>query len=89
MKMKHDFVLRHIVGEYVLIPMGKGALEFSGMVSTNAVGALILEKLRTNTSREEIVAAICAEFEIDEATATADMEQFLARLEKVGLLENE
>ena len=86
MKMKHDFVLRHIVGEYVLIPMGKGALEFSGMVSTNAVGALILEKLRTNTSREEIVAAICAEFEIDEATARADVAEFLQTLRENGVL---
>ncbi len=87
MKLKYDFTLREVVGEYVLIPMGKSALEFSGMVTTNAVGAMILEKLRQDTTPEQICQAICQEFEVDEATAREDMEQFLAVVEKAGLLE--
>lgn len=87
MKLKYDFIVRQIAGEYILVPMGVAALEFSGMVTTNAVGALILEKLRQDTTPEQICQAICQEFEVDEATAREDMEQFLAVVEKAGLLE--
>lgn len=87
MKLKYDFIVRQIAGEYILVPMGVAALEFSSMVTTNAVGALILEKLRQDTTPEQICQAICQEFEVDEATAREDMEQFLAVVEKAGLLE--
>ncbi|MBQ6889616.1 MAG: PqqD family protein [Oscillospiraceae bacterium] len=87
MRLKFEFNVRQIAGEYILVPMGVAALEFSGMVTTNAVGALILEKLRQDTTPEQICQAICQEFEVDEATAREDMEQFLAVVEKAGLLE--
>ena len=87
MKLKHEFMTRQIAGEYVLIPMGKSALAFSGMVTANAVGAFICEQLREETDRETLLSAICSEFEVEPGTAEADMDDFLKLLAKAKLLE--
>lgn len=86
MKLKHEFTIRQIVGEYVLIPMGKSALAFSGMVTTNAVGGFICEQLAQETTKEELLKRICREFQIDAVTAEKDLEQFLGELRKANLL---
>lgn len=87
MKLKYEFNVRQIAGEYILVPMGAGALAFSGMVTTNEVGALICEKLKGETSKEALVEAVCGEFDTTPETAQADLEEFLTRLDKAGLLE--
>ena len=55
MKLKYEFMIRQVAGENVLIPMGKSALSFSGMVTANDVGAFICEKLQRDTTREELL----------------------------------
>lgn len=87
MKLKYEFAVRNIAGEYILVPMGAGALQFSGMVTTNAVGAAICDCLTEDTTPQAILENLLQEFDIDEATAKADMEAFLADLDKAGLLE--
>jgi len=58
MKLKYEFVVRQIAGEHVLIPMGKSALAFSGMVTTNEVGAYICRRLAEPVSQEELLDGI-------------------------------
>lgn len=87
MKLKYEFALREIAGEFVLVPMGSGALDFSGMVSTNETGAAICRELQADTTREAVVQALCREFQVEEATAAGDVDEFLAMLRKAGLLE--
>lgn len=86
MKLKHAFAVRQIAGEYVLIPMGKSALEFSGMVTTNSVGAFLCEQLATEKTKAQLLEAVCGEFEVEEREALADLEQFLQMLRRSGLL---
>lgn len=87
MKLKHTFTVRQIAGEYVLIPMGKSALAFSGMVTTNEVGALICQRLATPATREELLEAVCQEFDVSAQTAQGDLDEFLNVLRRVDLLE--
>lgn len=86
MKLKYDFAVREIAGEFVLIPMGAAALQFSGMVTTNEVGAFLCEELKQDTTREALLAGICREFETDEATAAKDLDGFLDMLRRAGIL---
>ena len=87
MKLKHEFMIRQVVGENVLIPMGKSALEFSGMVTANDVGAFICERLRSETTEQALLLAVCEEFEVDRGTAQEDLRDFLQLLRRAGLLE--
>lgn len=86
MKLKYDFQLREIAGEYILIPMGSSALSFSGMVSTNEVGATICDALKQDTTYDAVLERVYQEFSVDKETAKADLDEFLARLRKADML---
>lgn len=86
MKLKFDFAVREIVGEYVMVPLGQGALEFSGMISTSETGAMLVEALKKNVSRQELLEMILTQYEIDEESAASDLDDFLAQLRKLNLL---
>lgn len=87
MKVKSGFAVREIGGDYILIPLGEMALKFSGFITTNAVGAYIWECLQKECSKEALLTQILEEFDIDEAQAKQDMEEFLDQIMKLDLLE--
>lgn len=86
MKLKYDFAVREIMGEYVIVPLGEGALEFAGMISTTETGAFLVEALKNDVTREALLKRILEEFEIDEQTALGDLDEFLNRLRDLHLL---
>lgn len=86
MKLKYDFAVREIVGEYVMVPLGKGALEFSGMISTSETGALLVEALKQDVTREDLLQRILDEYDVDLPTANADLDEFLNQLRKLKIL---
>ena len=86
MKLKYDFAVREVVGEYVMVPLGAGALAFSGMISTTQTGATLAEALKKEITRQELLQLILDEYEIDEATAAADLDEFLNQLKQLNLL---
>jgi len=88
MKLKYEFSVREIMDDYILVPVGESALEFSGMVTTTEVGAFLCGLLGENTTRDALLAAMLEEYEVDEETAGADLDEFLASMDRAGLLEN-
>lgn len=87
MKMKYEFAIREIAGEYVLVPLGQAALRFSGMMTTSDVGAAIIEALARDTTPAEVTAKLMEQFDVDAQTAAADLEEFLDQLRQLKLLE--
>lgn len=86
MKIDKQFILRRIAGDYVIIPTGKTTLDFNGLITVNEQGAFLWERLRQEVTQQELVAALLSEYEVDEATASADVEEFLAILRQCGML---
>ena len=86
MRVEKEFVLREIAGDYIIIPTGKTVLEFNGLVTVNEVGVLLWKMLQEEVTFEELVAGVLAEYEVDEATAAADIQEFLDKLIENGIL---
>ena len=86
MKLKYQFVIREIMGEYAVVPSGEGALALSGMIVTNAVGACLWEALQEETTQEALIEKFLSEFEVDRETAEADVGEFLTNLQQLELL---
>ena len=86
MKLKYEFAVREIVGEYVMVPLGAGALAFSGMISTTETGATLANALKEQVTRQELLQLLLDEYEIDEATASADLDECLNQLKQLNLL---
>ena len=86
MKIEKDFILREIAGDYVIVPTGKTALEFNGLITVNELGAFIWEKLQQDITEEELFASILEEYEVPEETARKDTEEFLDKLRENRIL---
>ena len=50
MKIQKEFVLREIAGDYVIIPTGKTALTFNGLITVNEVGAELWKMLQSDVT---------------------------------------
>lgn len=84
MKRSPDFMKRKIGTRYVIVAMGKAAKQFDGMISVNGTGALIWDLLEKEITESELAAALVARFEVDPATAAADVHGFITTLKGVG-----
>lgn len=88
MKIKNDFILREVAGNYVVIALGDDALDFSGVITVNEVGAFIWKKLEEGISDSAAIAEeITKEYSVDRATALADCEEFLQTLKEHNITE--
>lgn len=76
-----DTVSAEVGGERVLLNVASGT--YHGM---NGVGAHVYELVAEPRSVADVVAAVRAEFDVDEATADADVRAFVAELEAAGLV---
>lgn len=88
MKLKGEFVLREVAGEIIVIPVGKTALNFNGMICINAVSAEIWKGLQEEKTKGEILENILQEFDVSREEATADLDIFLHQLRENNLLED-
>ncbi len=87
MKLKDGFVLRQVGGAYVVVAVGLQTLDFKGMIRLNETGAFLWEKLAgAECSEPDLVAAMTAEYDVDEATAAADVHAFVNSLTEASLL---
>ncbi len=87
MKIREGFAKRNIAGSEIVVPVGKNALQFNGMITLNETGAFIWDCLKSETTKQEIVNSLLEEYNVEEQKASADVDKFLALLSENGLLE--
>ena len=87
MKIKKDFVLRKVAGEYVVIPVGENVVDFTAMIALNETSAFIWKLLETETTTAEITKKVIDEYDVDEAKAEKDVEGFIIKLKEADILE--
>lgn len=84
------FVVREIAGETIAIPAGPAARELSGLLALNGSGAFLFDLLQSEQTEQSLVQAMLDSYEIDQATAAADVAEFLEILRSNSILiENE
>lgn len=87
MKIKKGFVLRNVVDEFIVMPTGDNIAKFEGAAVLNDVSAFVFKQLENPVSREDLLAAILNEYDVDEATAAADLDALLEQFETMDILE--
>lgn len=87
MKLKKGFVLREVVGETVVLPSGN-ELNLNMMITLNGTGRFLWEMLEKGAEIGEMTDALLAEYDVDEATARASVERFVAKVRDNGFLED-
>ena len=87
MKLKYDFLIMEMNGEYSAVAVGEDAAKFHGMIKLNAVSADIMEQLKEDTTPYKIHAHLKEKY----ADSTDDeigqtLAAFLTTLSRFGLL---
>ena len=79
MKLKEGFVLRDVAGQPVVLPSGDD-LNLNMMITLNETGKFLWQRLEDGANADALVEALLAEYDVDEATARASVERFVAKL---------
>ncbi len=87
MKIKDGFMLREVAGSYVVVPVGKRADEFNGMVHLNETGAFFWKIAEKGCTREELIREGLNTYEADEGLITKDVDKFVDILKTNDLFE--
>lgn len=87
MKIKEGFIKSNLGDECVVVPVGAQTVDFRGLITLNETGEFIWEILQNESEISDIVCAMTKEYDIDEATAKADAEEFVKILLEKGFLE--
>lgn len=87
MKIKEGYLLREVANNYVVVPTGKAALDFSGMISLNETGAFLWKELLEEKTEEQLLASLLSEYEIDVMNGKLDIQEFVTKLKVADLLE--
>lgn len=89
MKQKKDFVLRQVCGMSIITAEGMKAIDFSKLINLNETATFLWEEAarQGEFTPDSLAAALCKEYEVDEAQALNDCQEVVASWTKEGLLE--
>ena len=85
MKIKKGYILRVVAKQNVVLP-AVGDLELDRMLTLNATGKFLWERLEKGAEKEDLVSAMLEHYEIDENTARTCVDNFVRNLEQYGFL---
>lgn len=93
MRINNGYVVKEIAGKYVIIPVGQNVVDYKNMLHINDTAAFVLECMREDTTRENILAKMIekyeAETEEDKAILAKDLDEFIAAAIEYGAVVEE
>ena len=84
MKIKDGFILREVAGNYIVVAVGEAVKSFNGVINLNETGAFLWTFFSEEHTIDEGVAALLAEYEVEEDVARTDVENFTQTALKNG-----
>ena len=85
MKLSSKFIVHNSGDESILVPTG--AADFSGIVKGNRSVGFIYECLKTDTTRDKIVAAMKEKFDAPAEKLERDVDDVLEKLRGIGAID--
>ncbi|MBQ7985864.1 MAG: PqqD family protein [Clostridia bacterium] len=84
MKLKDGFITREMAEKQIMVSVNG---DFSGLVRSNQTAAFIVDNLKEETTKEEIVKKLLEKYDAKEDIITEDVENVLETLRKIGALD--
>lgn len=86
MRVSDQFILRNVAGDNLLIPTGPSTFDVKGLILLSESGVLLYNKLKAGCTKEDLVAALTAEYDVSEHEAAQDTEDFLEQMRQLQIL---
>jgi hypothetical protein len=80
-------VARVVAGETLIVPVRAKVGDLASIYSFNGTGTLIWKLLESPRTLSELSSAVVDEYDVDRATATQDVTDFVSEMKSVGLVE--
>lgn len=87
MKVKEGFIVRNVADSYVVVAVGEAAKSFKGIVHLNKVGAFLWKMLENDCDEDELVCSVLENYDVDEASARADVKEFIKKMQNAGFVD--
>lgn len=86
--MKSGFELRDICGEHIIVAYGVENVDFTKLITLNESAAFLWRQVADKDFQEEdLVQALCGEYEVGKEQAQADVKELLTSWKQVGMVE--
>ena len=85
MKLKSTFITHNSGNEQLMISAGG---DFHGLVRSNSTAGEIIDMLKKDITREEIIAVMLEKYEVEEAVVSADVDKVIAKLREIGAIDD-
>lgn len=79
-RIKSKFVARQVADELVIVPLSGNVAQMNELFTLNETGKFIWENATEDSSTDALVKKMTEAFEIDEKTASNDVEAFLQQM---------
>ncbi len=86
MKIKKKFLLREVMDENILVPVGNADTTFNGIASLNDIGVFIWNNIEKAKDEDELLEFILDEYEVEREVAKADLDEFLQVLKDAEII---
>ncbi len=86
MKLKKGIMIHETPDGLVAVATGDAAKGFNGMLRLSETAAFIVRALQSETTAEAVAGLIVEKYDVDVATATADVNRLVAQLSDAGLM---
>lgn len=87
MKLKENFIVRNILDEYMLMPTGVNISAFNGSVVLNEVSAFIIENMKEEISKEQLLEKILETYDVSAEQAETDLDNLIKKLTEYDIIE--
>lgn len=87
MKLKPGFQLVDVADEYMIIPVGEETDSFNGIIALNEESYFLLQRMKDNSTVEELSNILMKEYDVDIDTAKSSVKLFIQKMLQYGVIE--
>ncbi len=84
MRLCDDFVTETVDNEHIMV--AADSKRFSGLVRSNKTAAIIIEQLKNDVTREDIIQTMLQKFDAPRSVIERDVDMVLTNLRSIGSL---
>lgn len=85
MKLREGFVTHEMGGEQIMV--ATGSANFAGLVRSNPTAAFIVDCLKEETTREQIIEKMLAKYDATPEVIGTDVDKIVAKLRSIKALD--
>ncbi len=88
MRIKKDFNLREVCGEYIIVAEGKENIDFCNIISMNESSAYLWKEIQNlDFEAEDLAELLVNQYDVDKATALRDATTLMQQWFDAGIVE--